>query len=140
MPAIIGGFPRDWIADFAQIALFVQSMSGIDAINHRILRELEANGRISNLELAERVGLSPSACLRRVQDLERRGIISGYRAVIDRSKLGVGLTVIVAVRLSVQTRDVPTIQATVLIVAAAYSVGSLLADIGSIILNPKLRT
>jgi DNA-binding Lrp family transcriptional regulator len=80
-------------------------MSGIDAIGERILRELSRNGRISNLDLAEMVGLSSSACLRRVQDLERRGVIAGYRAVIDRGKLGIGFTAYVTVGLSVHTRD-----------------------------------
>ncbi|MEL6120834.1 MAG: winged helix-turn-helix transcriptional regulator, partial [Pseudomonadota bacterium] len=52
----------------------------MDAINDHIVQELSRDCRISNLDLAERVGLSPSACLRRVQDLERRGVIRGYRA------------------------------------------------------------
>jgi DNA-binding Lrp family transcriptional regulator len=72
----------------------------IDAINFKILTELESDGRISNTELSERVGLSPSACLRRVQDLERRGIILGYRALLDRTKIGTGFTVFVMVGLS----------------------------------------
>ncbi|PTX54076.1 AsnC family transcriptional regulator [Litoreibacter ponti] len=75
-------------------------MSDLDQINEKILRELSSDGRISNLELAERVGLSPSACLRRVQELERRGIIKGYRAVLDRSQLGAGFVAYVAVGLS----------------------------------------
>src|SRR3546814_14655093 len=66
----------------------MQSMTKIDAIGRKILQELSRNGRISNLELADRVGLSPSACLRRVHALERSGVIKGYRAVIDRAKLG----------------------------------------------------
>lgn len=76
----------------------------MDQINDRILRELTANGRLSNLELAARVGLSPSACLRRVQDLERRGIITGYRAVIDRGALGAGFVAYIGVGLSVHTK------------------------------------
>lgn len=72
----------------------------MDAIDRKILQELEANGRISNLQLADKVGLSPSACLRRVQVLEAEGIIRGYRAVLDRAKLGAGLTVFVLVGLS----------------------------------------
>ena len=52
-------------------------MSTFDRYNNNILRELQANGRISNIDLADRVGLSPSACLRRVQDLEKSGVISG---------------------------------------------------------------
>ena len=75
-------------------------MSKIDRINQQILRQLSQNGRISNLELAEKVGLSPSACLRRVQELEREGIIAGYRAVTDKGKLGIGFTAYVAVGLN----------------------------------------
>ena len=60
-------------------------MAELDNINARILQELSRDGRISNLDLADRVGLSPSACLRRVQELERRGVIAGYRAVLDRA-------------------------------------------------------
>jgi DNA-binding Lrp family transcriptional regulator len=79
-------------------------MTEIDAINDKILFELSRDGRISNLELADRVGLSPSACLRRVQELERTGVITGYRAVLDRSKLGRGFTVLMAVGLSEHTK------------------------------------
>lgn len=71
-----------------------------DAITDRILRELSTNGRASNLELADRVGLSPSACLRRVQELERSGVIKGYRAVLDRSALGIGFVAYITVGLS----------------------------------------
>jgi DNA-binding Lrp family transcriptional regulator len=74
----------------------------MDAIDAKILQQLETDGRISNLQLAERVGLSPSACLRRVQGLEADGIIKGYRAVLDRAQLGSGLTVFVMVGLSGQ--------------------------------------
>lgn len=76
----------------------------MDAIDAKILRELESDGRISNLQLAERVGLSPSACLRRVQILEADGVIAGYRAVLDRAKLGAGLTIFVMVGLSGQLK------------------------------------
>ena len=72
----------------------------IDAINKNIIDVLERQGRISNTDLATRVGLSPSACLRRVQDLEQRGYILGYRAVLDRKKLGHAITVFVMVGLS----------------------------------------
>jgi DNA-binding Lrp family transcriptional regulator len=72
----------------------------LDSIYRNILRELERDGRISNIELAERVGLSASACLRRVQELERSGIIKGYRAVLDREKLGTGIIAFVMVGLS----------------------------------------
>ncbi|MDK2761065.1 MAG: Lrp/AsnC family transcriptional regulator [Sphingopyxis sp.] len=79
-------------------------MGKIDAIGRRILQELSRDGRISNLELADRVGLSPSACLRRVQELERSGVIKGYRAVIDPAKLGLTFLAYVTVGLSSHTK------------------------------------
>lgn len=72
----------------------------MDRYNHDILQKLEADGRISNVDLAAQVGLSPSACLRRVQELERKGLIKGYRAVLDRAQLGAQITVFVMVGLS----------------------------------------
>lgn len=71
-----------------------------DLITRKILQELSGNGRISNTELADRVGLSASACLRRVQELERLGVIKGYRAVLDAAALGRGFTAYIAVGLS----------------------------------------
>lgn len=71
----------------------------LDAIDRRILRELQADARLRNLELAQRVGLSPSPCLRRVRRLEQAGVIRGYRALLDRSRLGLGLTLFVAIRI-----------------------------------------
>ncbi|WP_164661641.1 Lrp/AsnC family transcriptional regulator [Tropicibacter sp. Alg240-R139] len=70
-----------------------------DRINQQILHELSHDGRISNLELADRVGLSPSACLRRVQELERSGVISGYRAVLNPSAIGIGFVAYIGVGL-----------------------------------------
>ena len=77
-------------------------MGKIDRLNERIL--LQKDGRVSNAELAERVGLSPSACLRRVQELERSGVILGYRAVLDQAKLGIGFTAYISVGLSDHTK------------------------------------
>lgn len=82
----------------------LQWMTKIDDINRRILRELSRDGRITNLELADRVGLSPSACLRRVQELERSGVIAGYRAVIDPARTGIGFIAYVTVGLSLHTK------------------------------------
>lgn len=79
-------------------------MTDLDRINENILRELNRDGRISNLDLAARVGLSPSACLRRVQELERRGIIQGYRARLDPAARGLGFIAYVAVGLSQHTK------------------------------------
>ena len=78
-------------------------MTDIDPINRKILHELELDGRMSNAELAQRVGLSPSACLRRVQELERRGVILGYRAIINRTAMGAGFMAYIAVGLSEYT-------------------------------------
>lgn len=80
-------------------------MLEIDRIDRKILRELSDDARQTNLKLAERVGLSPSACLRRVQELERSGVIKGYRAVIDRALLDAGFVVYVAVGLSSHTKE-----------------------------------
>ena len=82
----------------------MQYMIKLDRINDRILHELTIDGRISNAELAERVGLSPSACLRRVQELERSEVIKGYRAILDRAALGMGFTAFIAVGLSDHTK------------------------------------
>jgi len=79
-------------------------MTDIDAIDSRILRELARDGRQTNIDLAGRVGLSPSACLRRVQELERSGVIRGYRAVLDPEKLGIGFVAYVTVGLSSHTK------------------------------------
>ncbi len=79
-------------------------MPRFDRITDRILQELTRDGRISNLELADRVGLSPSACLRRVQELERSGVIAGYRARIDPARLGLGFLAYVTVGLSTHTK------------------------------------
>lgn len=79
-------------------------MTKIDSINARILRELARDGRLSNLDLADLVGLSPSACLRRVQELERSGVIKGYRAVLDGGKMGVGFVAYVTVGLNSHTK------------------------------------
>jgi len=78
--------------------------TNIDDINRNILQQLETDGRMSNTDLADRVGLSPSACLRRVQELEKSGLITGYRAVLDRSRLGGAVTVFVMVGLSKHLR------------------------------------
>jgi DNA-binding Lrp family transcriptional regulator len=77
----------------------------MDAIDRRILRELSRDGRVSNAELAERVGLSASACSRRTSELERSGVIHGYRAVLDPLATGGGFTAYVAVGLSRHTMD-----------------------------------
>ena len=70
-----------------------------------MLQVLSRDGRISNLELAEKVGLSPSACLRRVQELERSGVIRGYRARLDPVLTGRGYVVYVAVGLAEHTKS-----------------------------------
>lgn len=76
-----------------------------DPISARILRILERRGRIPNQQLAAEVGLSPSACLRRVQDLERRGAILGYRAVIAPAARAAGFTAYVTIGLARHTNE-----------------------------------
>jgi DNA-binding Lrp family transcriptional regulator len=63
----------------------------LDKFDMAILRELQADGRLSNAELAARVGLSAAPCWRRVRSLEEAGFITGYRAILDRQKIGLGV-------------------------------------------------
>ncbi len=77
----------------------------LDATDLRILRSLQGEGRLSNTELADRVGLSQSPCLRRVKRLERDGFIRGYRAVLEREAVGLAITVFAAFRLDASTRE-----------------------------------
>jgi Lrp/AsnC family leucine-responsive transcriptional regulator len=72
----------------------------VDATDRAILHELQQDGRLSNVALAERVHLSPSASLRRLKALEDTGVIRGYRAILDRRKLGLDLTVFVEVEIT----------------------------------------
>lgn len=77
----------------------------MDAIDRAILYQLQADGRLANNELADRVGLSPSPCLRRVRNLEREGIIAGYTAILDRHRSGLAYEPLVWVTLSAVTRQ-----------------------------------
>lgn len=83
-----------------KIAIVHNTVALNDRIDTRILRELTADGRLSNVELADRVGLSPSACLRRVQSLEQRGVIAGYRAILNPEARGIGFVAYITVGLS----------------------------------------
>lgn len=80
----------------------------LDAIDRRILAELQADGRLTNNDLAMRVGLSPSPCLRRVRAMEAAGIINGYVALLDPGRIGLGTSVFVRVWLNGQ--DDETVQ------------------------------
>ena len=77
----------------------------LDGIDLRILQALQADGRLTNQQLADQVGLSPSPCLRRVRRLERDGFIRTYRAVLDRESIGLGLTVFVDIKVEKHSRD-----------------------------------
>ena len=74
----------------------------IDIFNRQILKELQRDGRISNVDLAKAVGLSPSPCLRRVRDLEKSGIIERYGAILNQGAAGLPLSVFVQVTLERQ--------------------------------------
>ena len=71
----------------------------LDAFDRHIITALQEDGRLSNVELAERIGLSPSPCLRRVKRLEREGYIDGYRAILPRKRIGLGFTVFLGVKI-----------------------------------------
>ena len=77
----------------------------LDPRDSRILRALQANGRLTNQELAEHVGMSTSPCWRRVKQLEAEGVICGYQAVIDRRAIGLGVLAFVRVRIDTHTQS-----------------------------------
>ena len=74
--------------------------SRLDATDIRILEAIQTNGRLSNVDLANRIGLSPSACLRRVQALEGEGYVRGYSAQLNPKKVGLGVTAVVMVTIA----------------------------------------
>ncbi|GAA2272794.1 Lrp/AsnC family transcriptional regulator [Nonomuraea roseoviolacea subsp. roseoviolacea] len=77
----------------------------MDAIDRAIISELERDGRLTNVELAHRVGLTPGPCLRRVQRLEAEGVIRGYRAVVDPAAVGRSFEVLVDLTLDSQDAE-----------------------------------
>jgi len=80
----------------------------VDALDRAIIAELESDGRLSNVELASRVRLTPGPCLRRVQRLEASGVIRGYRAVIDPASVGRAFEVLVDIDL--ERQDAETVE------------------------------
>ena len=76
-----------------------------DKTDRAILHSLQQDGRIANVDLAEQVALSPSSCLRRTKALEADGIIAGYRAELDRTQLGLGITVFISLRVAQHSRE-----------------------------------
>ncbi len=79
--------------------------ASLDAIDRKILKELQADGRMTNVELSRRVGISAPPCLRRVRALEEAGFIKGYRALLDEKKLGYELVVFAMVHLASQAES-----------------------------------
>ncbi|MDH5182925.1 MAG: Lrp/AsnC family transcriptional regulator [Gammaproteobacteria bacterium] len=77
----------------------------LDRYDREILKVLQDEGRLSNQELAERIGLSPSPCLRRLRGLEEAGYISAYRAILDAAKLGLSLTVLLHISMDKHTPE-----------------------------------
>ncbi|MEA2783216.1 MAG: Lrp/AsnC family transcriptional regulator, leucine-responsive regulatory protein [Rhodospirillaceae bacterium] len=78
------------------------SNRSLDAIDAKIVRELQLDARITNVELSERVGLSPTPCLRRIKALEKSGVIKSYTALVDESAVGLPVSVFVSVSLERQ--------------------------------------
>lgn len=77
----------------------------LDRYDQRILEVLQEEGRISNQELADRIGLSPSPCLRRVRTLEEAGLVTGYRALLDAKKLGYALMALIHISMDRHTPE-----------------------------------
>eukprot|EP01042_Synura_sphagnicola_P013516 gene13516-biopygen13724 len=103
--------PRHWTSSPALPSVSTQRRvpisggfvrSKLDEIDLRILTELQSDGRMTNVELASRVGISPPPCLRRVRALEEAGVITGYRALLDERKLGIEVVCFAFVHLASQ--------------------------------------
>lgn len=77
----------------------------LDAVDRKILKELQADGRISLANLATKVGLSPSPCLRRVRHLEKAGVISRYVAVLDQRAVGLPVSIFISIKLEKQKQE-----------------------------------
>ncbi|ASY62133.1 Transcriptional regulator, AsnC family [Sinorhizobium sojae CCBAU 05684] len=80
-------------------------MPNLDRFDIAILRILQEDARATNVEIAERVNLSPSPCLRRIRNLEKSGVLRGYRADIDRQQVGLGLTVFVEIKVGQHSQE-----------------------------------
>lgn len=83
----------------------LSDMPNLDKFDIAILKCLQEDARATNVEIAEKVNLSPSPCLRRIRNLEKSGVIRGYRADIDRKEVGLGLTVFVEFKVAHHTRE-----------------------------------
>lgn len=81
-------------------------MTPLDRTDRRILEQLQRDGRLSHVELAERVGLSPTPCTRRVRRLEKAGIIRGYAAILDPKRVGQNVGAYIQIKLDRHTDDV----------------------------------
>ncbi len=113
----------------------------LDRYDRQILRLLQDNGRLTNQELADRIGLSPSPCLRRVRALEEAGLITGYRAMIDAKAVGLNLMALIHISMDQHTperfegfekavRDIPEILECLLITgqSADYQLKAVVRD------------
>lgn len=85
--------------------IIISNFMQLDNYDRQILRVLQEDGRISNQDLAERIGLSPSPCLRRLRTLEASGLITGYRALLDAKKLGFSLMALIHISMDQHTPE-----------------------------------
>ncbi len=86
--------------------MLIKPPKHLDRIDRNILAELQADGRLSNVELSRRVGLSPTPCLERVRRLEEQGYILGYEAILDPQKLGAAMLVFIEITLTKTAGDI----------------------------------
>jgi Lrp/AsnC family transcriptional regulator, leucine-responsive regulatory protein len=107
MPQAIALLPQYclFLAYSASNGIFIGSLMKLDRYDQQILEILQTEGRIANQDLADRIGLSPSPCLRRVRTLEESGLITGYRALLDAKKLGLSLMALVHISMDRHTPE-----------------------------------
>jgi Lrp/AsnC family transcriptional regulator, leucine-responsive regulatory protein len=93
-----------------------------DGVDRAIVAKLQSDGRIANVDLADAVSLSPSACLRRVKALEASGVIAGYRAEVSRLRAGLGLTVFIGLKVEGHSQETSSrIEQTLLAIPAVVA-------------------
>jgi Lrp/AsnC family leucine-responsive transcriptional regulator len=98
-------FLPDMIGRIFYLTDNLRNKMDIDRYDRQILAILQQDGRISNQDLADRIGLSPSPCLRRVRALEEAGLIAGYRALLDAKKLGLSLMALIGISMDQHTPE-----------------------------------
>ena len=113
-------------------------MERLNRTDRKLLDILQRDGRLTNLEIAGRVNLSPSACLRRIRALEAAGVIRRYVALLDAKRVGLGLMGLLFIQ-AVQFADIPVMAAYLCLIGFIFVVINLVVDLLYYAVDPRLR-